>query len=136
MMMRSPCAGDALDPRYRKFLMELSLSLSLSEPGPEPEAQARRRLESEDHFRFFFDDKWSREKVPVICMRPRHPCCRIVCSTQHTGIVTPYAYLVPYWQGQDFPLALSIGSSDALDGTVEPVLYQHGDQARPKPSAV
>jgi hypothetical protein len=30
MVMLSPCAGDALDPRYGKFLIKLSLSLSLS----------------------------------------------------------------------------------------------------------
>ena len=30
MVMRSPCAGDALDSRYGKFLKKLSLYLSLS----------------------------------------------------------------------------------------------------------
>jgi hypothetical protein len=30
MVMRSPCAGDALDPCYGKFLIKLSLARSLS----------------------------------------------------------------------------------------------------------
>jgi hypothetical protein len=30
MVMSSPCAGAALDPRHGKFLIKLSLSLSLS----------------------------------------------------------------------------------------------------------